>query len=133
MVMFHPGSQGIPLSSPTAWIAIGTVAIGCSFVLAIVHAALRARDDKRRLQSIEAALRNPNLTPETQRELVQALKPKPRRVGFTLGWLGAVSGIGWLCTEPGGDAFKAAVVLTVASFALVTLPFALRELDGRRA
>jgi hypothetical protein len=132
MVLLNPASQGVP-SSPAAFIVIGTVALGCSFLLAVVHAAMRAADRKRQLRLIEDMLRRGDLAPEVQRDLAQALKPKSRRPLFTFGWLGTVGGIGWLCTKPNGDAYTVAVVLTVVSFALVTLPFALRELEARRA
>jgi hypothetical protein len=50
-----------------------------------------------------------------------------------LGWFGVFGGIAWLCCDPRGDEFTGAVVLTVLSFALLTLPFALRELESRKA
>jgi hypothetical protein len=132
MMVLNP-SQGVPVPASAAFIVIGTVAMGCSFVLAIIHAAIRAADRKRQLRLIEDMLRRGDLAPEVQRDLAKVLEPKPKRTMFALGWLGTVGGIGWLCTKPNGDAYTTAVVLTVVSFALVTLPFALRELEARRA
>src|SRR5437867_3385627 len=96
---------GLPAAN-TTWIALGTVAIGCSFVLTLVSIVLRAREQKRRLELIEAALRNPSLTPEAARELAQALKPRPRRTLFVAGWFGAFGGILWLCTGPYGEQLR---------------------------
>jgi hypothetical protein len=116
-----------------AVIAIGVVAMVLGALCVFVWLRLRNRVEARRLDLLEAALRNPGLDREVQRELVQALQPKPRRTGFVLGWFGAFAGVAWLCTEPRGDELTAAVVLTVLAFAMLTLPLALRELELRKA
>ena len=131
--MFEPPYFGQITSSTTVMIAIGVPAVGLSFVLALIAMVMSGRDRRRRLDLLEQALRSPNLPPDTARELVAALKPPPRRATFTLGWLGAFLGIGWLCTEPRGDEFTWAVIVTVASFAFLTLPLALREVEARKA
>jgi hypothetical protein len=117
--------------------AVIGIALLCSTGLLIVGTIcwlrIRCREQARRLDLIEAALRNPNLDRDVQRELVQALQPKPRRTGFVLGWFGAFAGIAWLCTEPRGDEWTFAVIVTVVAFALLTLPLALRELEIRKA
>lgn len=117
-------------SVPQALIPLAFAAI---VAIAVPLIYFRWRDRQRRLELLHEALRNPNLLPDVQRELVRALRPPRARLPFVAGWFGLFGGIGWLCTDPRGDAFSAAVVVTVAAFALVTLPLALRELDARRA
>jgi hypothetical protein len=109
------------------------VSILASTAVAIVAMYHRGRDRNRRLDVIEQALRTPGLTPEAQRDLVNALKRPGSRTPFVLGWFGLFGGISWLCCEPRGDEFTMAVVVTVLASALVTLPFALRELEARKA
>ena len=114
-------------------IPLGVVSILATTAIAIVALYHRARERTRRLDLIEAALRNPSLTPESQRELVQSVRRPGTRAPFVLGWFGLFGGISWLCCDPRGDEFTTAVVTTVLAAALVTLPFALRELEARKA
>ena len=69
----------------------------------------------------------------TRRELLRALKPPARwtlaRVGFAIGWLGIFASGAWLAMDPRGDEFYAALFALLISIAVVTLPFALRELE----
>jgi hypothetical protein len=123
----YGSSQAIGM---VAWIPVGLMLC----VVAIVALVTRARTRRRRLDLLQEALRNPSLSPQAQVELVRALQPNsPRRWMFSLGWLGLFAGIGWLCTDPRRDELTAAIIVTVASFAFVTLPIALRELDARSA
>ncbi len=131
----------MPLSlSPTfahwsTWDLLTNVWIlgACGLLLSCWLLIFRKRSSlARRLTAIEVALQSPNLNPEVQRELVHLLRPR-RRVGlFKLAWIGVSIGIGWLLTKPDGHVFTVAVMVTAASFALLTLPLALREMDQRR-
>jgi hypothetical protein len=114
-------------------IPLGVVSILASTAMVLVAMYHKARERSRRLDLIEAALRNPSLTPEAQRELVQSLRRPGTRAPFVLGWFGLFGGISWLCCKPRGDEFTTAIVITVLAAALVTLPFALRELEARKA
>ncbi|MGE3171583.1 MAG: hypothetical protein AB7O97_03090 [Planctomycetota bacterium] len=120
-----------PFTSVTA-IVLAALAVVPTTAFLVVWGNRRERARQRRHELIEQALRNPNLTPEVQRQLVQALQPPPRRGAFTLAWFGVFLGVTWLCFEPRGEEFVAAVLTTVGSFALLTLPFALRELEARK-
>jgi hypothetical protein len=115
-------------------ISLGALTILGGIAIALVSSVRGSRERRRRLEVIEAALRNPSLTPEVQRELAQMLRPAPRgRTIFAFGWIGVALGIGWLLTNPIGEDYNSAVFLTAASFGVVTLPLALRELEARRA
>lgn len=114
----------------------GAVATGVVFtwLFAVIVIGHRSKERRRRLDLIEQALRNPSLTPQVQQELVKALTPvQPRRLLFSIGWLGMFAGVAWLCTNPRGDEFNFAVAVTVGSVALLSLPIALRELEARKA
>lgn len=114
--------------------AMGVLAVLGAVLIVLIKSLQGGRERRRRLEAIETALRNPALTPEVQRELTQMLRPPPKgRTSFGLGWIGVALGIGWLLTDPVGSDFDFAVMLTAASFAVVTLPLALRELEARRA
>lgn len=114
--------------------AMGVLAVLGAVLIVLIKSLHGSRERRRRLEVIETALRNPALTPEVQRELTQMLRPAPKgHLSFGLGWMGVVLGIGWLLTDPVGSDYNFAVFLTAASFAVVTLPLALRELDARRA
>lgn len=92
-----------------------------------------AKERENRMKLLEEALRNPNLDPQAQRELVRSLRTPQGRAPFVVGWFGLFVGIAWLCTEPRGDECTIAIVLTALSGACVTLPLALRELEARKA
>lgn len=126
--------QGSPETAVSAGlVAICIVAIATGSVLAILMTVLRARERRRRFELIETALRSQNLQPDVQRDLVRSLQPVRGRATFVLGWFGLFGGIGWMCTDPRADDMRVAVVVTVVSFAMLTLPFALRELETRKA
>ena len=117
-----------------AGIALGALAILGGVAIALVSGLRSSRERRRRFEVIETALRNPALTPEVQRELAILLRPAPKgRALFSMGWIGVALGIGWLLTDPRGSDFDFAVMFVAASFAVVTLPLALRELEARRA
>lgn len=128
--VFVSGIGGPSAVGMFSFIPLGLM-LGVVLLVAIVSSA---RTRRRRLDLLQEALRNPSLSPQAQVELVRALQSNaPRRWMFSLGWLGLFAGIGWLCADPHGDGLTTAIVLTVASFAFVTLPIALRELDARSA
>lgn len=120
---------------PTWYGTFSIIPLGLMLAVVLLVAIVSgARTRRRRLELLQEALRNPSLSPQAQVELVRALQSNTkRRWMFSLGWLGLFAGIGWLCTDPHGERLTAAIVLTVASFAFVTLPIALRELDARSA
>lgn len=125
--------NGISSSVTGGVVAITIVVLVVVAVVTILAMVQRAGERKRRLDLIESALRNPSMSPEAQRDLVRALQPPKWRVPFAIGWFGLFGGIAWMSCDPRGDAMVMAIVVTVMSFALLTLPFALRELDARRA
>lgn len=116
----------------TGFVMLGLA--GMAFALCVVFLGHQSRDRRRRLDLMEQALRNPSLAPDVQRELVKALQPMglPRLL-HAAGWFATVGGVGWLCTDPHGQDFRTAVILTIAGFAVITLPLVLRELEGKKA
>lgn len=128
MILQSSSATTFGLVLPVAVVGIAAVAAIC--ILAMVQ---RSRERGRRLELIEAALRNPSLPAETQRQLIQALQPKPVRWPFALGWLGVFAGIGMLFLGLEGLPLWAVVNLTALSFGLITLPLALREVEARRS
>lgn len=128
-------TYGMQDSVGRSFLLVTWVPVGLLLCIAVIVAIVsRARSRRRHLDLLQEALRNPALTPQAQVEIVRLLQPKtPRRWLFSLGWFGLFGGIGWLCSEPRGDELTAAIVLTVLSFALITLPLALRELEARSA
>ena len=95
--------------------------------------SIRAKERQTKLELLQQALNNPNVHRDTQEELLRDVRPTPGRLPFIIGWFGMFGGITWLCLGPYGEGFTIAVVCTVMSFALLTLPLAMRELDARRA
>jgi hypothetical protein len=130
-VAFTWSRLGLPVTWSTGnWATVVVFA----WLFLVILASGRSKERRRRLDLIEQALRNPSLTPQAQQELVKALTPaQPRRLLFSIGWLGMFSGIAWLCTSPRGDDFNFAIATTVVSVALLSLPIALRELEARKA
>jgi hypothetical protein len=128
-------AYGMQNSGGPSFLLVTWVPVGLLLCVAVLVAIVsRARNQRRHLDLLQEALRNPALTPQAQVEIVRLLQPRsPRRWMFSLGWFGLFGGIGWLCSDPPGDKLTAAIVLTVLSFALITLPLALRELEARSA
>jgi len=118
---------------PGGYIAIVIVALAAGTVLSLIWMLQRGRERRRRFDLLDTALRNPNLTAEVQRDLARSLHAPRMRVPFVIGWFGLFAGIGWLCTSPRGDEEVLAWLATLGAFALLTLPFALRELETRGA
>jgi hypothetical protein len=106
----------------------------------------RSKERERQLQALEKALANPSIDRATLQQLAQQLtgaKAPMQRGGvglawlLALGWLTLFTGAGiWMYgtlspSEPDLDA--AGVLVMVIGFGLVTYPFALREMESRRA
>ena len=125
--------QTYTYSISNGWIAVAIVVAALTGILVLVHLLQRGRQERRRFELMEAALRNPSLSPETQRDLVRAMTPTRGRLLFTLGWFGLFGGIGWMCSDPHPSEMQSAIIITVVSFAMLTLPIAMRELEARKA
>jgi hypothetical protein len=108
-----------------------------SFVALIVSMNLRHKERKERMALARRALEQGNLDDATRQHLLQAVPPHARRgyllrnPVFTIGWLGLFLGGGLLMTGE-RDTFEAGIVVALVSFGIVTMPFALRELEGRK-
>jgi len=119
------------------------------FVFALVKhwmdSGIQARAE--RVKLLEEALKNPSIDRGTIESLTYQLTGQrtPRAnqgmnrlmAGvLAIGWLGLFAGIGiWVFGEMvhEKDAVAGGIITTIASFGLVTYPFALRELEARRA
>jgi hypothetical protein len=115
------------------YLAIAIVSVAAGTLLSLIWMLQRGRERRRRFDLLEAALRNPNLTPEVQRDLARSLHAPRMRLPFVIGWFGLFAGIGWLFTDPHGEEQVFAWLTTLGAFALLTLPFALKELETRGA
>jgi hypothetical protein len=119
------------------------------FVFAIVKAWMDGRVEaaNQRVRLLEEALKNPAVDRAMIETLTYQLTGgrKPRQGAgvqrlmaavLAVGWVGLFTGIGiWVFGEMtnSGDAYAGGIITTIASFGLVTYPFALRELEIRRA
>lgn len=119
------------------------------FVFALVKhwmdSGIQARAE--RVKLLEEALKNPSIDRATIESLTYQLtgqrSPKanqgmPRLMAgvLAIGWLGLFTGIGvWVFGEMvhDNDSVAGGIITTIAAFGLVTYPFALRELEARRA
>ncbi len=103
----------------------------------------KARSENVRL--LEEALKNPSIDRATVESLAYQLTgartPKPHghrlmAMILALGWLTLFSGVGvWVLGEliSDRDTTAGGVITSIIGFGLVTYPFALRELEARRA
>lgn len=116
------------------------------FVLLIVRMSIKAKERKDRLDLVHKALDHPSLDEQTRQRIVEALAPRSkwslaenpdarnvflRNPVFSLAWIGLFFGVGMILigdreTVPPG------IVIAIVSFAVVTIPFALRELESRK-
>ena len=119
------------------------------FIFATVKGWMDARVEasNQRVKLLEEALKNPAVDRQTIESLTYQLTGarKPRQGAgmarlmagvLAIGWIGLFTGIGiWVYGEMThcSDAFAGGIITTIASFGLVTYPFALRELEARRA
>jgi len=108
-----------------------------------MDSGIKARTE--RVKLLEVALKNPAIDRATVESLTYQLtgNRSPRHGGSNklmaavlgLGWLGLFTGIGiWVLGEMINEqnAIAGGIITTIASFGLVTYPFALRELETRR-
>jgi hypothetical protein len=117
-----------------------------AFVLIRGQLDQRNRMEAQRMQLMEQALRQGQLDRHSLELLAQHVggkppaPPQPRSrwlaLLLALGWLTLFAGIGVsvlgsLINEK--DAFSAGILVSIIGFGLVTYPFALRELEARRA
>ena len=122
--------------------------LGIIFLYALIKAWLdaRAQASARHLELLEAALKNPSIDRATLESLTFQLTgargpssgaggQRVMAIVLAFGWIGLFTGLGiWACggmtdssgLETGG------IITSIASFGLVTYPFALRELQARR-
>ncbi len=117
------------------------------FVYSMSKAQLddRAKERQQRLEALERALANPAVDRAMVQQLANQLtgnKPPQERAGTGLAWL---LGLGWLTLFTGAgvwafglgighrDPTAAGILVMLIGFGLVTYPFALREMEARRA
>ncbi|MCR9246076.1 MAG: hypothetical protein NXI31_13675 [bacterium] len=115
-------------------------------VLSLIESRRKRQSDNARL--LEEALKNPALDRATLETLTYQLTGKkplraepPGRSGFlafvlAIGWMALFTGIGLLIGGETGndrDMTLAGWIVGLSGFGFVTYPFALRELEGRRA
>jgi len=122
--------------------------LGTIFAFALIKGWMdsRAQGRTERVKLLEEALKNPSIDRATIESLTYQLTGarNPRvNVGaqrlmaiiLAVGWIGLFAGIGvWVFGEMAHeqDAIAGGIITTIASFGLVTYPFALRELEARR-
>ena len=119
------------------------------FLFALCKGWMDSRTQARteRVKLLEEALKNPAIDRATIESLTYQLTGarNPRvnlgmqrlmAVILAIGWFGLFTGIGvWVFGDIANeqDAVAGGIITTIASFGLVTYPFALRELEARRA
>ncbi|MEM7201888.1 MAG: hypothetical protein AAF628_16595 [Planctomycetota bacterium] len=115
--------------------------VGLSVVAATVVVGMflraRAAERARRLDLVEKALNQPTLDNATKQQVAQLLTPSfwgrwfSPRLLVGAGWLGLFVAAGCLLSGE-RDPERAGPIIGLASFAVLTLPFAMRELETRR-
>lgn len=124
---------------------ISLVVLIALFQLGKAKMEQQARERQHRIEALEKALANPSIDRATLQQLAQQLTgakaPKaPSNTGLAwllaIGWLTLFSGagvwaLGYMLGED--DALAGGVVVMLIGFGLVTYPFALREMESRRA
>jgi hypothetical protein len=104
-----------------------------------------SKERLKRLEALEAALSNPSIDRATVQQLTSQLtgtKSPQERAGAGLAWLLA---LGWMTLFSGAGVWvygfrsdeksstAAGMLVMLIGFGLVTYPFALREMEARRA
>lgn len=127
--------QEVPAAA--VYVMLVTMIAVTAAVCALIYAVYKAH--VRRCQLLEQALEHPSLDGETKRELVAQLTKtgvlrgivNPRLLAGA-GWIGVFVGLGCLTSgERGGE--EVGPIIALVSFGVLSTPFALRELDARRA
>ena len=118
------------------------------FVFALIKTWLdqRAQARAERVRLLEEALKNPAIDRPTIESLTYQLTGarSPRAAGsgrmmagiLALGWLATFAGVGlWVMGEwtHDNDVVAGGIITAIIGFGFVTYPFALRELEARRA
>lgn len=118
------------------------------FVYALIKSWMdgRAKAQSDKVQLLEEALKNPAIDRATIEKLAfQLTGAKPPNKGASSALMAVVLAVGWITLFAGGgvwvfgemthehDAVAGGVVAAIIGFGLVTYPFALRELEARRA
>ena len=124
---------------------LSLVALVFLYQLSKSHLEQRSKERQQRVEALEQALANPSIDRATLQQLAQQLTgakapTPPSRTGYAwllgIGWLTLFTGIGvWMLGMMTGnnEPQAAGVLVMLIGFALVTYPFALRELESRRA
>ena len=114
---------------------------GTGLAVLLIVAWIKGRN--RKLKIIETALQHGSMDDATKHLLIQELtKPgllvqviqaawNSGKLLGAVGWVGIFLGISLLLVDE-RDAFQAGIGIAFFSFAILTLPFALRELETRR-
>ena len=123
--------------------------LGTIFIFALIKGWLDARTqaNAKHLELLEEALKNPSVDRATLESLAFQLtgsrapssKGGPQRslaIVLSVGWIGLFVGLAiWLVGEMNGERslIGSGTMAAIVSFGLITYPFALRELQARRA
>lgn len=124
-----------------------TLVIIFMFILAVIVLAHRSKARQARFRLVERALQEGNLDEATRAQLLDSVSAPgwagilqqqiaflARHAVFVLGWLGIFTGLGvvaWGGIESEDHAMGIGVVVALISFGVVTVPLALREIQGR--
>lgn len=124
-----------------------TMVIVFMFILAIIVLVQRSKTRQARFRLVERALQDGNLDDTARKQLLESISAPgwagilhqqiaflARHVVFVVGWLGIFTGLGltaWGGIEGEEDVLGVGVVVALISFGVVTVPMALRELQGR--
>lgn len=132
-----------PGPSSTEMVLVLTCVVAAAVVaLAAIWAISRNR--ARRLGVLERALDNDTVDSDTKQELLGRLNAPGflvrlwagghnlMRLLVILGWLGLFYGLGLMLFTSVGLAQEIGGMTALVSFAVLTVPFALRELNGKR-
>ncbi|MCK5944385.1 MAG: hypothetical protein KAI24_20525 [Planctomycetes bacterium] len=116
------------------------------FVFALIKGWMDARAQARseKVKLLEEALKNPAIDRATIENLTYQLTGTKKRSGpsalmatvLAIGWLALFCGIGmWVLGEMvrEKDILASGIICAIVGFGFVTYPFALRELEARRA
>ena len=111
---------------------------GSMMLLFTLISRITERDKRRRkqLEILEEALKRGDMNADIRREVVAMLRSDRggfhwSHIPFGLGWLGLFAGGGLALLGNGPSAPTAGFTMLVASFAVITLPMAIREMTRR--
>lgn len=122
-----------------------TIFLGVIFGFVLVRGWMDQRSKERieRIRVLEAAIRNPSVDRGTVHQIAEQLngqKPISAARGMAIvlavGWITMLVGCGMMLVEANDKTQgvgSESVIVAMVGFALVTYPFALRELELRRS